>query len=375
MVILADPLRAGNSCTPWSARNESLVAWAWDRLVNRTDAWGAYWPLHRRDAGNSWTAPARRLRGRVLLTPDVLARHFLSKAPEHVIGLHSTSPANTSLWGALDIDWHGPTSTNPAANLAAALAWYSRLRRLGFTPLLTDSNGRGGYHLRTLFSGPVPTPLVFAFLHWLVADHAEHGLPHRPETFPKQPRIDPGRFGNWLRLPGRHHSREYWSRVWDGSHWLEGAAAVEFLLALAGDPPGLIPANLPVPRRAQAVASGPTAPATDPPPGDLTARITAYLGKLPSGLGEGEHRDDVAFHFGAFLVRDLGLPDEEALAWLNRWDGRNRARKGQDRLKAVLANVHLYARNARGCGLHRPNPARAPRGKHQLSHIRFVVEV
>jgi hypothetical protein len=375
MVILADPLRAGNLPAAWSARDEELAAWAWDRLVNRTDAWGAYWPLHRRDAGNSWTAPARRLRGRVLLTPDVLVRHFQSKAPEHVIGLHTTSPDNTSRWGAVEVDWHGPTSTNPAANLAAALAWRDRLRGLGFAPLLTDSNGAGGYHLRTLFSGPVPTPLVFAFLQWLVADHAEHGLPHRPETFPKQPRIDPGRFGNWLRLPGRHHTRPQWSRVWDGSGWLEGAAAVEFLLALAGDPPRLIPADLPAPRRAQAVTSGSTAPATDLPPGDLTPRIAAYLGRLPTGLGEGERRDDVAFLFGAWLVRDLGQPDETALAWLKKWDSRNRVPKGEDRLKAILANVHLYARNARGSGLHRPNPARTPRGKHQLSHIRFMVEV
>jgi hypothetical protein len=300
MVILADPPRAGNSSEPWFARDEGLAAWAWDRLVNRTDAWGGYY--RTRDDAGDWltcqtTHPKRADRGKVLLTRDVLARHFAATDTRHVIGLHSTSPANTSRWGALDIDWHGPTSTAPEVNLAAALHWYERLRRLGFAPLLTDSNGAGGYHLRTLFSGPVPTPLVFAFLHWLVADHAEHGLPHRPETFPKQPRIDPGRYGNWLRLPGRHHTREHWSRVWDGSGWLEGAAAVEFLLALAGDPPRLIPADLPVPRRTQAVTSGSTASATDLPPGDLTPRITAYLARLPTGLGEGEHRDDVAFLF------------------------------------------------------------------------------
>ena len=50
--------------------------------------------------------------------------------------------------------------------------------------------------LRVLFREPVPTPRVYALLKWLVADHARHGLTAAPETFPKQPRIGEGRFGN-----------------------------------------------------------------------------------------------------------------------------------------------------------------------------------
>jgi hypothetical protein len=45
--------------------------------------------------------------------------------------------------------------------------------------------------------------------------------------------------GNWLRLPGRHRTRDYWCLVWDGSAWLAGAVAFEHVLSLTGDSPGL----------------------------------------------------------------------------------------------------------------------------------------
>jgi hypothetical protein len=191
----------------WVARADELAAWAW-RLVNRTDVWGGYRPPHERGRsytraggtaatlGHVTTRPLPADRGRVRLTPAVLARHFRATAPEHVVGLHTTSPENTSLWGAVEVDRHGDGGNTPEANRAAALAWHDRMRRRGFGPLLTDSNGTGGYHLRLLFGGAVPTSQVHAFLRGLVADYARHGLTAPPETFPKQPRVAPGRYGN-----------------------------------------------------------------------------------------------------------------------------------------------------------------------------------
>src|SRR5262249_4516852 len=153
-----------------------------------------------------------------------------------LIGLHSTAPGNTCRWGALDIDRHGDGGPAPETTLAAALHWFDRLCRLGFRPLLTESNGRGGYHLRVIFLGPVPSPPVFAFMRRLVADHAALGLTAPPETFPKQPTVAPpgqnGQYGNWLRLPGQHHTHDHWSLVWDGGRWLEGHAAIDRILAL-----------------------------------------------------------------------------------------------------------------------------------------------
>jgi hypothetical protein len=219
----------------WSAHGERLAAWTRQRLVNRTDVWGAYYPLAergreytRRDGskgklGNNYTAPLPRVRGRVFLTTNVLRRHFAATLPEHVIGLHTTSPANTSLWGATELDHHGPTSNLPAVNEAAVMAWYAELRQLGFHPLLTDSNGQGGYHLRILLRTAAPTAEVWTFLQSLTADFAQRGLPKRPETFPKQKAVtERNPCGNWLRIPGRHHKRDHWSRVWSGDGWLEG---------------------------------------------------------------------------------------------------------------------------------------------------------
>ena len=131
---------------------------------------------------------------------------------------------------------------------------------MGFHPLLVDSNDEGGYHLRCLFRDPVSTADIYAFLRWLTADFAKFGFLNRPECFPKQIRVDARTpYGNWLRIPGRHHKHDHWSRIWDGSRWLEGNEAVEFLLTFTGDDPDLL----------------------------LSSRVEAYAAKLPN-LGEAE---------------------------------------------------------------------------------------
>jgi hypothetical protein len=243
-------------------------------------------------------------------------------------------------------------SGSPAeANLVAVLHWHDVLCRLGFQPLLTDSNGKGGYHLLTVFSEPVSTSRVFVFLEWLVRDHADHGLTVPPETFPKQPYIKPGRCGNWLRLPGRHHTREHWSRVWDGSRWLDGAGAIDLILRRTGDARTLIPAAALAPKVTISIRPGYRQRVLLTRADKLAARIHAYLAKLPAGLGEGQHRDDYGYTFAAYLVRDLGLPDTEALVWLEEWDARNAVPKGTDCLRKLLASAHAYGKRAYGCGL------------------------
>jgi hypothetical protein len=338
----------------WAARAGDLADWALARLVNRRDCWGGYRPQEewgrkytRGDGTTGELGPQTTRKGR--LTRALLARHFAARGRADVVGLHSTSPDGTSLWGGLDIDWHGPTSTAPDANRKAALAWYDVLRGRGFRPLLTDSNGRGGFHLLLLLAVAVLTPRVFHFLRQLVADHARHGMARPPETFPKQPVVrprdgSPG-FGNWLRLPGRHHSREHWSVVYADGEWVEGAEAVDCILTLTGDPPCLVPEAPP-----------PTAPArhcqahVSRAGGSLSARIAAHMWRLPNA-GEGGGRDDIAYRFAAFLARDLALPDHAALPWLEQWDRGNSPPKGRECLAEILANARRYGRNSSGCGL------------------------
>src|SRR5262249_33576558 len=96
---------------------------------------------------------------------------------------------------------------------------------------------------------------------------------------------------------------------------------------LQGDPPELIPEDDPIPRC-----------------------VRAYLAKLPN-LSEGQGSDDVAYGFAAFLVRDLALPDADALPWLEEWGGGNRPPKGRERLQEILANAQSYGQRAYGSGL------------------------
>src|SRR6516225_3019209 len=100
----------------WRSQASKLASWTFATLVNRVDVWGAYWTLRMREPGqsSSYTAPAVKDRGQRFLTEETIARHFRGHDQGHLIGLHSTSPDNSSRWGAADIDWHGDGSPDPA---------------------------------------------------------------------------------------------------------------------------------------------------------------------------------------------------------------------------------------------------------------------
>jgi hypothetical protein len=238
----------------WRSRAEELTLWTEAHLVNRRDVWGGYTHLDRRGkpytkadgalgvVPATLTFPSKSQRGKRLLHDGDIRCHYHGARPDHVIGLHTTSPDNTCRWGATESDVHGEGSESPEVIFAANAAWYRRLTDMGISTLMTDSNGKGGIHLRAIFSEPAPSQLVYAFFRWLIADHATYGLDRGPEVFPKQPRLDPVacEFGNWLRLPGRHHTREQWSRVWDGERWLEGHAAIDLILTLKPSAPRIL---------------------------------------------------------------------------------------------------------------------------------------
>src|SRR5262249_48951938 len=189
-----------------------------------------------------------------------------------------------------------------------------------------------------------------------IADYATYGLTAPPETFPKQPRIRPGKYGNWLRLPGRHHTRDHWSRVWDGERWLDGADAVSYILAHRPSPSSCIP-DFPLPVRPSIPVRAGVSRFGDVAADRLTRRILGYLSRLPRGLGEGQHRDDFGYSFACWLVRDLHLPDAVALDWMHRWDELNAVAKGEERLRELLKNAPSYGQRPYGCGLS-PEPLR-----------------
>ncbi len=228
----------------WRDRAPELAAWILKYLVNRTDVWGRYLPKRNRKAstekqggfhGNAITAPFRDERGKVFLGASSLEKHF--KAVDGgVLGIHSASSDGSSRWFAIDIDLHDDEdlSITREGNFVAVREWYSALQQLGLDPLLFDSNGRGGFHLWVVFAQPMNSRSARAFADQLVQDYQRRGLDQVPDLFPGK--MGSNHLGNWLRLPGRHHTHPHYTRVyndqaWDDRTWLEGHDAIDRILA------------------------------------------------------------------------------------------------------------------------------------------------
>jgi hypothetical protein len=130
---------------------------------------------------------------------------------------------------------------------------------------------------------------------------------------------------------------------------LEGDQAIDLLLSFAGDAPSLVP-----------------------PDAEMRYRVTRWLRNVPKGLGVGDGRDDIAYNLLAFLVRDLALPDAQALDYAEElWDRHNAVPKGRTVLAEILVNVHAYGRNGYGSGLggngKPPPPPQRPRTAQEAS--------
>jgi hypothetical protein len=231
----------GGAAHAWKQHAPALAAWADKHLVNRRTSWGGYWT----DKAGKVRLTTRKAVGEGKqrsygpLTLTILQDHFASAAMRSRVGLHTTFRDDAGqcwcLWGVVDIDRHGEGG-DPEANERYALALYEKARALGLVVLLFDSNGAGGFHLWVLFAQPVPTRRVFTFLRWLTGGWKGAGLSNEPECFPKQPGIGPDEYGNWVRLPGPHHKRDHYTRVWSKGEWLEGGAAVKVIVSTVPGP-------------------------------------------------------------------------------------------------------------------------------------------
>ena len=229
----------------WRERAPELANWAMKRLVNRTDVWGRYLPQKYRGTSSTGnqknkaiTAPFKQERGKIFLQQSSLEKHFRAKDGGGILGLHSCSSDGASKWLALDIDLHDDDdlSVSPEGNFVAAKTWYKQLQELGFDPLLMDSNGKGGFHLLVLFSKNMASKSVRSFCEQLVSNFERLGLDAAPDLFPGN--FGSNHKGSWLRIPGRHHTRKHYTRVyndepWSESLWLEGHEAVDRILAMA----------------------------------------------------------------------------------------------------------------------------------------------
>lgn len=333
----------------WATHTVDLAAFVETHLPNRVDVWGAYLPESARvpNEPNVWTAPMKSRRGIEILSAAHLAQHFAPRNAGDVLGLHTTSPDNTSRWFGLDFDVHDECVDQDAQRAAVAegFAWCVDALGERAALLLEDSNGNGGRHLWGYFDAPVETPALFVFLS-AVAGACLEATGYRPEIYPKQPRLGLTRdgtqqVGNWLRLPGRHHTKAHWSRLaFPGEEWQSGANAAALMLRWPATPASVIP-----PFDAYAAIATPKPVKQQFPKllvgGARADRIARYVDKLPHGVA-GSGRSNHLFRLAAFLRHDMQCTDTEALAILHAWNAANSPPLPEWKVRTTWENAGQY---------------------------------
>lgn len=321
----------------------ALARWTFDHLTVRTDVWGGYWPLHlRENRAKVRTCPPVKLRGARSLTADVLQRHFEGNDVGDIVGLHSTSRNNECRAGAFDGDSHGDDVDLVALSTGATLLceW---LAESGVAPLLVDSDGVGGWHIRFYFDRLVPAADLHRWLHEF-ALRCERACGIRPECYPKQGTLPPGGFGNWLRLPGLHHTRDHVSAVCrPGEPWSLGGDAAETILhRWPATPADVVPPLSAWPQPEHVPATGTPVVSLEDVPRDRARVIAAYCRKLPHGAA-GTCRSDRLFSLARFLRHAMQCTSVEALPILHGWNGGNTPPLPTEKVTATWENAARYA--------------------------------
>ena len=329
---------------------------------------GQYRPLHKRETSadgttqKHWTLPARNRRGVERLRAETIARHYRGRDVGDVIGFHAIGADGLARWLGVDFDNHEGSVVVAAENLARAAELVRWLGFYGVAAVIEDSDGRGGLHVWALFDRPADAALVYAFAQAVLVQ-----VGATAETYPKQARVPVGRYGSWLRLPGRHHTRDHVSRFRDGDAWGDPADAprlwldaprcdpttmVQTAATLAAveravDPaPVVQPVPVPAPV-ARGTGDGLTI-VTEAAPHAVDVRVRAYMTRLPLGLSAGQGRNHAGYRFACWLVRDMGIADGDALAYLAEWNRGHRTPMSTAKLEALLGDAHTYGQHATG---------------------------
>ena len=249
----------------WREHNEELATRAMDLFLLRHDGHGRYRTgkeirdyedRYRGDdgkfthgkrkgedfepLGEQTTVKISKDRDRKLIIWMALCLHFAPSRRSDVIGMlcylpdyrDKLHPRYLTRTLGIDIDNHKNDGHDAINNFYFAITVFKRLRKLGYHPILTDSNHRGGFHIEVSFDTLVDCWRSRAIGLFVTADWAVYGFTSPVEVFPKSIGETEKHVGGWLRMVGHHHKRAHWSMVWDMDlpGWLDGGPAVDFLL-------------------------------------------------------------------------------------------------------------------------------------------------
>ena len=304
-IIENDQRISGRIREAWAEHAAELTKWACRCLYVRDNAYPA-WVKEV----NDWRCVHKDL------TEDVFRNHFHGTT---TIGTYTLGRDSKCLYVGWDIDHHDGDPGDPAANWRYARILFRWLTRMGANPLVEDSNGSGGYHVWLRFDDRILGSVAHSVATWLVR-HCPAGI--HAEAFPKQPNLnETRRYGNQMRLPGKHHKRDHWSRFFDGEKWLEGDEACRWLLNWKATDISVFPRRA---REFVQVAPSPAPTDTDTPPvqpdqDEATVQARRYLAKVPgtqSGQGQARQR---ACRLSMFVVHGFALATETAVEVLTEW--------------------------------------------------------
>lgn len=300
----------------WQVNHQVLADWSWERMSVKRDRYGRY----------SSNGSARWSMGELSL--ESLQQHFNGT---ETIGLGITSLDDECLLVVWDLDNHvSEKSTN--ANFEYAIVMRDRLRDMGLQSLIEDSDGKGGIHLWVLFKHPVPASQAYSFAKAVASDFREHGL-EKIECFPKSPSVQntKKRCGNYIRLPGKHHKREHWSRFWGDDNWLSIGDSVQLLLEHRGNDPALVPAAASVtPQKTKCKKLIKPGGLID---GEANIEMARQHAAETPGAVAGEHGHDATFRLACELVKGFMLTEAQALEIISEWNEKCTPRWSEDELQ------------------------------------------
>jgi hypothetical protein len=211
----------------WAASADALGDWALSTLIVDRHSWSVV----RR---TSERTPNKLLAHRSgTLTRETVAQHFRGEELHHllVVSAAATIPDYHAIPG---FGWLGFATSGALQAQTGLDSWTAakriahRLRALDLFLFVEHSDGEGRFHIWVPFRREsiidwedIKSAPVYEFAHRLLQDVE---LPTEC-------------FTTTLPLPGRHHSRTWWSKVWGGGAWLAGERAINALLALPPNVP------------------------------------------------------------------------------------------------------------------------------------------